>query len=701
MTKIVLLISASNELLKAILEMLPQGDENDLQIVHEALLADALARIEREPIDAVLIDMTLPESPGLPMLGRLVLAIPHLPVIALGEANTEDLFKPALASGAQDYILRSRLDRYSLTRALEGAIGRKAMEDALFLEKERAQVTLSSIGDAVLSTDSAGIVTYLNAVAERMTGWTSEEAKGRAVTEVLHVIDSQTGLRVLNPLHIAMEKNETVGLSANSLLVRRDGVEFAIEDSAAPIHDRLGHAAGAVTVFHDVSESRAMTLKMSHLAQHDYLTDLPNRLLLSDRISRAISLAKRYNRKIAVLFLDLDHLKHINDSLGHSIGDQLLQAVSRRLISAVRGSDTVSRQGGDEFVILLPEIEHAEDAAAIAEGIRSALMLPYLINGHDLHISASIGISVYPDDGVDPEALLKSADIALYEAKNQGRNNFQFFRAELNARAVERQAVEENLRRALERDEFVLNYQPKVNLSTGLITGGEALIRWHHPKRGLVFPKSFIAIAEESGLIIGIGKWVLREACTKAHQWVQSGLVFDQIAVNISATEFRSKGFLELVCTILKETGLDPSKLELELTETSLIQDVEATLEIFDTLSKMGVHLAVDDFGTGYSSLSYLHRFPIDTLKIDQSFVRDILTNDDNATIVGTVIAMGKNLKQRIVAEGIETDDQLGFLQSQDCPEGQGYYFSRPVPASQFAGLLQSGLPEDVRPSHA
>ncbi|MGA2551175.1 MAG: EAL domain-containing protein [Burkholderiaceae bacterium] len=692
MNATILLISDSAQQRGTLSGLFMERGLDSFELEYSPNLSNATERLSRGGIEAIVLDLTHSVGQEFEPLTILAQAVPGVPIIILGEAHTEDLFIHAVERGAQDYLLLNRLDAYTLARAINGAIGRKAVEDALFVEKERAEVTLNSIGDAVLSTNILGEVTFLNAVAEKMTGWLCKDAIGRPASEVLHVIDRHTRERVPNPLEFAIHGNQTVGLSANSVLIRRDGIEFTVEDSAAPIHDRGGRVTGAVTVFHDVSESRAMTQKMSHLAQHDFLTDLPNRLLLNDRIAHSIGIAQRHGRKLAVLFVDLDHFKNINDSLGHSIGDRLLQAVSQRLVLAVRASDTVSRQGGDEFVLLLPEIEHPEDAASIAESMRASVMLPYSIAGYDLHVSSSTGISVYPEDGHDSETLLKNADTAMYAAKSCGRNNYQFFRQDMNARAVERQAIEGSLRRALERHEFVLNYQPKVNLETGLITGAEALVRWHHPDRGLVFPKSFIPIAEDSGLIVPIGKWILREACRQASAWDRAGLVFDQVGVNISAAEFRSKGFLGLVCEILEETGLDPRHLELELTESSLIRDVESTLSVLQSLSAMGVRLAVDDFGTGYSSLSYLNHFPIDTLKIDQSFVRDVTDNESNATIVSTVIAMGRNLHQRIVAEGVETGRQLEFLRSEHCGEGQGYLFSQPVPASAFTKLLQNGL---------
>jgi EAL domain-containing protein (putative c-di-GMP-specific phosphodiesterase class I) len=361
-------------------------------------------------------------------------------------------------------------------------------------------------------------------------------------------------------------------------------------------------------------------------------------------------------------------------------------------LASVRASDTVSRQGGDEFVILLSEITHPEDAATSARKILLSLSAPCSIGGHDLHINGSIGISVYPEDGADAEALIKNADTAMYHAKESGRNNLQFFKADMNRKAVERQSLEGGLHRALEREEFLLHYQPKVNLNTGEITGVEALVRWQQPDRGLVSPAQFIPIAEECGLILPIGRWVLREACRQARAWQDAGLPPLPVAVNVSAVEFRDKGFVESVRTILSETGLEPRYLELELTEGVLMEDAESTASVLRDLKTMGVHLAVDDFGTGYSSLSYLRQFPIDVLKIDRSFVNQITADPDDSTIVSAIINMGKSLKHHVVAEGIETQLQRAYLQTQQCGEGQGYLFSRPLAAPQFAQLLQSGM---------
>jgi diguanylate cyclase (GGDEF)-like protein len=442
------------------------------------------------------------------------------------------------------------------------------------------------------------------------------------------------------------------------------------------------------------SAALAMARQMAHSAEHDFLTGLPNRMLLNDRVGQAIALATRHTKKVAVLFLDLDGFKHINDSLGHPIGDKLLQSVAKRLVDCIRGSDSVSRQGGDEFVLLLLELERAEDAAVTARRMLEAVAQPHTIDQHDLHVTASIGLSIYPDDGLDAETLIKNADTAMYQAKENGRRSFQFFKPAMNVRAVERQFIEEGLRRALERQEFALHYQPTVNLMTGAITGAEALIRWTHPTRGSIAPAQFIPVAEDCGLILPIGAWVLREACAQAQAWMDAGLPITSMAVNVSAMEFRDKNFLDGLFAILSETGLDPRSLELELTESVLMKHAEFTASVLQILRKRGVQVAVDDFGTGYSSLSYLQKFPVDALKIDQSFVRQISTAGDDTTIVKAVIGMARSLKLRVIAEGVETLDEVAFLRAYRCEEAQGYYFSRPVLPQQFAMLLRNGIAE-------
>ena len=647
---------------------------------------------DADRIAAVLVDLSLPDSSGIESFSRLLQAAPQIPILILTTVQDESIAKLAVEGGAHEYLLKDRLDAYLLPKAVGRMIERAANTETLFEEKERAQVTLDSIGDAVVSTDVLGRVTYLNAVAETLTGWLQQEAAGHPLEEVLRLIDGTSREEARNPMALAIRENKTVSLTPNCILIRRDGVESPIEDSAAPIHDRHGQVTGAVMVFHDVSAARAATLRMSHLAQHDSLTGLPNRLLLNDRLTEAMALAHRYQRQLAMLFLDVDRFKYINDTLGHVIGDRLLQLIAQQLLSCVRASDTVSRQGGDEFVILLSEVTHAQDATVCADKILEMIRSPYRVDEHELHVTASIGIVTYPDDGTDAETLMKHADFAMYHAKDSGRDNRQFFKPDLNMRALERRSLENGLRYALEREELTLHYQPKIDLGTGDIIGVEALIRWLHPDLGLVSPAEFIPIAEECGLMVPIGEWVLAQACHQGQAWQDIGLAPIRIAVNISAVELRANDFLKRVSVTLAETGLDPRLLELELTETFLVQDSTATLAVLQDLKQLGLNLALDDFGTGYSSLNHLKRFPIDTLKIDRSFVHTIATNADDASIVGAVISMGKNLHMRVVAEGVETREQLSFLQDRECPFGQGYYFSRPLTGQACTQLLRRGI---------
>jgi len=569
--------------------------------------------------------------------------------------------------------------------------------EAMVLENEVANVTLDSIGEAVLRTDVQGKVTYLNRKAEEMTGWSREEARGRPVEEVFRLIESVSGPADGNAAEMATQEEQgTKGTAdcTNCILVRRDGFECGIEHKVTPILDQDGNVTGTVVAFHDVSAARAKSLEMSHLAQHDALTDLPNRVLFNDRLTQAIALAERQGKQLAVMFVDLDHFKKINDSLGHDVGDKLLQSVAGRLMACVRRSDTISRLGGDEFVILLAQVEHAEDAAYSARKILRALAAPHIIDNKSLDINVSIGVSTYPSDGQDAEGLMNRADNAMYEAKEHGRNTYQFFRHEMHARLAERQSLEADLRYALGRNEFLLHYQPKLSLQTGKITGMEALIRWLHPGRGMIYPAQFVPIAEECGLILPIGQWVLLGACKQAQAWRDAGLGVVPVSVNVSAAEFGAKDFLSGVRAVLIATGVEPQHLELELTESVLMRDAEAAVVTLAKLKDMGVQLAIDDFGTGYSSFTYLRRFPSDALKLHQSFVQEITADPGDAAIVSAMINLGRSLKQRVIAEGVETRAQLKFLQRHGCGEGQGYFFSPPVVAEQAGRLFKNGIRE-------
>ena len=686
----------TNEPVDAVLlkEVLDKARDGPFDVEWVRGLAAGLARLRKPGIDAILVDLALSDSSGIDTFDQLFAAAHHTPIMTLCAGEEDALAIEAVQRGAQGYLSKGHFRSYLMPQGLRNIIQRKAVEEAFDKEKARAEIALNSISDAVICADLSGNVDYLNIAAEKITGWPREEAHGRPITEVFRIINGVTRKPERNTVELVLQQNKPMGLPANTLLIRKDGSEAAIEDSAAPIHDWGGQLTGAVIVFHDVGAALAMSIKMAHLAQHDFLTNLPNRVLLNDRIEQAITSAKRHDKQLAVLFLDLDNFKHINDSLGHAIGDKLLQSVAQRLGACVRGADTVSRQGGDEFVILLANGTHEKDVSLIANKILAELALPHAVARSELHVTTSIGISIYPANGQDAETLIKTADTAMYYAKEKGRNNYQFFCSDMNVRAVERQLIETNLRRALEKQEFILHYQPKVNLVTGKITGVEALLRWMHADWGMMLPERFVPIAKDCGLIVPIGRWVLREACTQARRWMDAGLRPVSIAVNISALEFRHKDFFEGVRAVLSDTGLEPHCLQLEITESVLMRDAGSSTAILQKLKNMGVQVAVDDFGTGYSSLSYLKRFPIDVLKIDQSFVHDIGSAANDGIIVSAVIGMGNSLKLRVVAEGVENPVQLAFLKAQNCEEGQGYVFSRPLAAERFAALLASGLAE-------
>jgi diguanylate cyclase (GGDEF)-like protein/PAS domain S-box-containing protein len=687
----ILVVSKNRSTSDAIIGALKSSRFVQFEISLVERLSDALVHLEAESFSAILLDLFLADSAGIGTFKKVQAAALSVPILIIGEDEREALAVEAVECGAQDYLLPGHLDNYSLPRALRNAIERSAVEDALYVERERALVTLNSIGDAVLCTDMSGCVTYMNSVAERITGWSRAEAYRKSLYEVFRILDGVTRQPAHDPMKRAVAENRTVGLTENCILVRRDGEEFAIEDSAAPIHDRTGTVTGAVIVFHDVSVARAMSLEMAHTAHHDLVTDLPNRLLLNDRISQAIAVCHRRGKCFTVMFLDLDHFKGINDALGHATGDALLLAVGKRLMEQLRETDTVSRHGGDEFVILLPEVVDIEAATSSAMRLLKLIGQPFVIGEHTLHISGSVGISIYPRDGSDAASLIHNADLAMYQAKEDGRNSFRFFEERLNLQAVERQQVETGIRQALQRDEFVLHYQPKVNLDNGMITGAEALIRWRDPNRGLILPAEFIHVAEMSGLIVPIGHWVMREACRQARSWQAQGLGPMTVSVNVSAVEFRQENFQGEVQRALAETGLEPDRLELELTEGVLMKDAAATTQSLQALRKIGVKLAIDDFGTGYSSLSYLRQFPIDVLKIDRSFTHHITSDGGSSVLVGAIIAIGKNLGQVVVAEGIETKEQRDYLIAEECAEGQGYFFSYPLPAVDFARLIPNG----------
>ncbi|HLM79309.1 MAG TPA: EAL domain-containing protein [Terriglobales bacterium] len=475
---------------------------------------------------------------------------------------------------------------------------------------------------------------------------------------------------------------------------RKDGSTIWIRASVRAVHNADGSVLYYVGAAENITEHKCLEERVQFLAYYDALTGLPNRTLLQDRLTKALASARRQKDKLAILFLDLDRFKDINDSLGHSVGDLLLQEVAERLKRWAREQDTVARIGGDEFLIVLTRIKDIADAAVAAERLMDKMTAEFVVEGHPLTVNCSLGISIFPEHGADGEALIKNADAAMYSAKDYGRNNFQFFSADMNAQVVERLALESGLRLALDKKELFLVYQPQMDIATGRITGLEALLRWQHPELGLVPPDKFIRIAENSGLVMPIGEWVLRTACSQAWKWQDEGLPAVPVAVNVSAVQFRQEGFCELILRVLHETGLAPQYLELELTESLLLSNAHVTFPVLQDLRAMGLKLAIDDFGTGYSSLSYLKQFPVGKLKIDRSFIRDVAVNPDDAAITTAIISMAKSLSLKVIAEGAEDEAQMSFLRAHQCDEIQGYYFSKPLAVDKVAEKLRDDSPD-------
>jgi diguanylate cyclase (GGDEF)-like protein/PAS domain S-box-containing protein len=540
--------------------------------------------------------------------------------------------------------------------------------------------------EAIMITDAHRHILSVNRAFSDLTGYDAGEAIGQtpALLSSGRVNDAQ----IAAMWNVTEEQGSWQG---EAWQCRSNGTEFPGWLSISAVRDRSGALTNFVAVFSDITERKASEARIAFLAHHDPLTTLPNRTLFQDRIEQALGRAERSELMVALLFLDLDRFKTINDSLGHLAGDRLLQSVAERLGHCVRDTDTICRQGGDEFLIVLADLTDEDVPARIAEKILRRLSEPFDVDGHTLGTSFSIGIAVYPDDGRDADALMKNADTAMYHAKESGRNTYRFFTEQMNANALERLQLENHLRQALDRGELLLNYQPQIDLTTGAIVGAEALIRWQSEALGFVPPGRFIPIAEESGLILPIGRWVMRQACLHAKAWQESGFPNVAVAVNISALQFRRDDIVATVREILSETGLAAEHLELEITESLIMQHAEDVLDTMQRLKALGVRLSIDDFGTGYSSLSYLKRFAVDRLKIDQSFVRDIVEDPDDAAIVRAIIQMGKSLKLDVVAEGAESRAQVDFLIREGCRTAQGYFFCPPVTHDVFARVLKQG----------
>jgi diguanylate cyclase (GGDEF)-like protein/PAS domain S-box-containing protein len=581
----------------------------------------------------------------------------------------------ATAATAPELLRRMLLSVVTVTRRCQGAAPDQG-RDALVLE---------AIADAVISTDDQARVRYCNQAARRLLGLEMAQILDQPVTDLMRLRDPASHTELEHPVLQALSTNTVVRIAAGCILIRPDGSELTIEDSTAPMYDRTGKLCGVVMVFHDISNTRELQAEVDHLAWHDFLTGLPNRFAAQRHLGRILTEASASNLPLAVMYLDLDKFKLVNDTLGHAAGDALLVSVAARLRGCFRMVDLVSRQGGDEFVVLMAPGTSRIDATQAAQRISAAVALPHQLDGEPIHIGCSIGIALFPADGDSGDVLLRHADTALHAAKSAGRNVWRFFNQELLNSAIERRQMENGLRQALGAAQFELFYQPKVQLSDGALCGCEALLRWQHPVWGWVEPARFIRSAEESGLIVALGRWVLDQALKQARCWERDGRMRGAVAVNVSALELRQPDFVDHLGARLAESGLDPAGLQLELTESALMRDVQGASALLQRLKSVGVSLAIDDFGTGYSSLSYLADLPIDLLKVDRSFVHGI----DHAlprrqTLLRAVLALADSLTIGSVAEGVETMQEADFLTEAGCGLGQGYFYSRAINARAF-----------------
>ena len=622
------------------------------------------------------VDETVERS-ALAVVGASVLAF--IGTLLIGFAMARKISRPiiALANTARSFgegDLEARAQTGSTDEI--GELGRSFNDMAAMLahtmvSRDYIEAVIESISDAVLVLDSAGKIERANAAARAMLG-----GEGPAV-----------GLAQLGDLLAAVNRDPNIGRPVETAIPVHGGETIPVEVSRSVLRDN-GSPIGSVLVIRDIRERKRAGERLHYMANYDELTGMPNRGLFSDRLGHALALAKRSGWEAGCIFIDLDRFKAVNDTYGHDIGDKLLKQVAQRLRECVRSADTVGRLSGDEFAIAMSILAKADDASLVAQKVVSALAHPFDLDGHQTYITASLGIALYPSDGEDAEVLLRNADTAMFRAKEQGRNAYQFYLPQMNERAAKRLQMETQLRVALERGEFLLHYQPKANLASGEISGFEALLRWQHPERGLVPPLEFISILEDTGLIVAVGEWVLRTACAQIGHWQAQGMPPRPVAVNLSARQFQDKNLGLVIAAIIADSGIDPGLLEIELTESMLMNNAEEATRTLNQINASGVRLAMDDFGTGYSSLAYLRRFPLDVLKIDRAFIRNVATDPDDAAIVLAIISLAQSMKLKVVAEGVETEAQLSFLRMRGCDEIQGYYFARPMPVAECTRAL-------------
>ncbi len=663
-------------------ELLSEDARQSFHLVHAERLEDGLALLKQEHFDVALLDLSLPDAFGHDTFWRLHQQAPNLPIIVLTGLDDEDLAIKLAQAGAQDYLVKSDLNSGILHRSIHYAIERKRVEEKLRL----AATVFESTLEGILITDAKTNIISVNQALCSITGYSAEEIIGSTPDILKSERHSHAFFRQLWDI-----LNKTGQWRGEIWNRRKNGEVFPtwVNISAVP-SSTTNSTSHYVAVFTEITELKLSEERLNYLAHHDPLTGLPNRLLFHDRLEQAVLQAQRNKHMIAVMFLDLDRFKAINDTLGHRIGDELLVAVAERLKHCARETDTIARLGGDEFAVIVTQIAQEEDVGLVAQKIIQTLSAVYSVAGYEVFITASIGINLYPGVDNDRGKILENADVAMYHAKQYGRNNYQFYSTDMNAVAFERLMLETNLRRALEREEFTLYYQPQIDMQSGSVNGVEALIRWQHPDLGLVSPVEFIPLLEETGLIVPVGEWVIRTACQQTRDWLDAGFPPLTMAVNLSARQFRQANLVEMIEQSLHEFNIPPELLELELTESIMMDNIEETVETLKKLKLLGLKIAIDDFGTGVSSLGYLKHFPVDTLKLSYDFVLNLPMDSADASIASAVINLARNMQLSSVAEGVENQGQMDFLRSQDCERIQGFLFSRPIPPDQMTALLMN-----------
>jgi len=697
-----LLVDDKPELLKSLSEVVRLHGHQ----VTEALGGKAaLEMLDSREFDVVLLDLIMPDVSGHDVLEFATARKLSAQFIVVSGDSSFDGVKNALTCGASEFV-KKPYEAAELIAALERALSRRRLEKSNQLMEERLKESeqlhrfiVNNSPDLVYMLDRNGCFEFLNNRVESLLGYRTDELKGKHYSELIFEEDLEAARNLFNERRTGTRATRNVELRVRSRRARSVDrafqtqtvwMELTAQGRYDPPDERTReNFVGTYGTARDISERKEAEQVINFQAYHDLLTHLPNRALLKDRLSLAITQAQRNKRRLAVMFLDLDRFKIVNDTLGHTMGDRLLKAVANRLQGCLRGGDTLSRFGGDEFTLLLPEVRTRDDVVVIASKILDKLAAPFVIDGHELFVGASIGIAMYPEAGDSVEALIQSADIAMYHVKGRGKNGYQFFSDDMNHKFSTRLSLERELRAALSTGQLRVYYQPQVDLTDGSIVGVEALVRWQHPRHGLIEPAEFLPVAEETGLITQVDEWVQVHAFAEVAEWRRAGFGDVRLSVNMSSQQLEQDAFLERFLENLDASGLAADRVKIEITENAIMRDMEVIVPKLRALRKSGVRIAIDDFGTGYSSLSYLQRFPVNTLKIDRSFVGDIRADLGDASIINAIVAMARGLKLDLIAEGVETRTQLKYLRSQGCREVQGFIFSRPIPAGEIKSLLQ------------